>query len=132
MSANPDIGVDPMTGAKASLEAKPGPLARDREAIAAIRRLQVAGLALTVVLVGGIGGWAATSELAGAVIAAGTVIVESVDKKVQHPTGGVVKQILVRDGSVVEEGEVVARLDDTVPRATLGVLRAQLDEISAR
>src|SRR5207253_10243447 len=65
-------------------------------------------------------------------IATGTVIVESVDKKVQHPTGGVVKEILVQDGSAVEEGQVLVRLDDTVPRATLGVLRSQHDEGSAR
>ncbi len=97
-----------------------------------IRKLNVVGLAMVVVFVVCIGGWAATSELAGAVIAAGTVIVESVDKKVQHPTGGVVKEILVQDGSEVEEGQVLVRLDDTVPRATLGVLSSQLDENNAR
>jgi HlyD family secretion protein len=105
---------------------------RHREANAMIRKLNIIGLAMVVVLVGGLGGWAATSELAGAVIAAGTVIVESVDKKVQHPTGGVVKEILVRDGSEVEEGQILVRLDDTVPRATLGVLRSQFDENKTR
>src|SRR5262245_63174999 len=111
---------------------KPVAPAAARDPIATIRRLNVAGLAMVAVFVGCIGGWAATSELAGAVIAAGTVIVESADKKVQHPTGGVVKEILVHDGSEVEEGQVVVRLDDTVPRATLGVLRAQFDENNAR
>ena len=111
---------------------KPAASARGRDATAMIRRLNVVGLAMAVVFVGCIGGWAATSELAGAVIAAGTVIVKSVDKKVQHPTGGVVKEILVRDGSEVEEGQVLVRLDDTVPRATLGVLRSQFDENGAR
>src|SRR5207302_6068602 len=82
--------------------------------------------------VGGVGGWAATSELSGAVIAVGTVIVESNVKKVQHPTGGVIKEILVREGSQVEEGQIVVRLDDTVTRATLGVVRSQLDENNAR
>ena len=96
--------------------------------IAMIRRLNIIGLALVVGVCRCFGGWAATSELAGAVIASGTVIVETVDKKVQHPTGGVVKEILVEDGSVVEEGQVLVRLDDTVPRATLGVLRSQFDE----
>lgn len=43
-----------------------------------------------MLLVGGVGGWAATSNLAGAVIASGTVVVEANLKKVQHPTGGVV------------------------------------------
>ena len=85
-----------------------------------IRKLNVIGLAMVVAFVGGVGGWAATSELSGAVIAVGTVIVESNVKKVQHPTGGVIKEILVREGSQVEEGQIVVRLDDTVTRATLG------------
>src|SRR5262249_6599433 len=65
-------------------------------------------------------------------IASGTVIVETVDKKVQHPTGGVIKEILVRDGTEVEEGQVLVRLDDTVTRSSLGVLRAQFEENTAR
>jgi HlyD family secretion protein len=105
---------------------------RGRGPRAAIRKLNVAGLALVVVCVVCIGGWAATSELAGAVIATGTVIVESVDKKVQHPTGGVIKEILVSDGSAVDEGQVIVRLDDTVARATLGIVRSQSDELLAR
>jgi HlyD family secretion protein len=111
---------------------KMGTAAREPDSTARIRKLNVVGLAMVVVFVVCIGGWAATSELAGAVIAAGTVIVESVVKKVQHPTGGVVKEILVQDGSEVEEGQVLVRLDDTVPRATLGVLSSQLDENNAR
>ena len=114
------------------MDAKPGASARGRDASAMIRKLNVVGLAMVVVFVGCIGSWAAISELAGAVIAAGTVIVESVDKKVQHPTGGVVKEIVVQDGSAVEEGQILVRLDDTIPRATLGVLRSQLDENNAR
>jgi HlyD family secretion protein len=97
-----------------------------------IRRLNLIGFAAIAVLVGGIGGWAATSELAGAVIASGTLVVESNVKKVQHPTGGIVGEILVREGSEVTEGQVVMRLDDTLTRATLGVVRSQLDEFLAR
>jgi HlyD family secretion protein len=98
----------------------------------AIRRLNLAGLAIIVLLVGGVGGWATTSQLAGAVIAPGTLVVESNVKKVQHPTGGVVGEILVREGSEVEDGQVVLRLDDTVTKSTLGVVRSQLDELMAR
>jgi HlyD family secretion protein len=97
-----------------------------------IRKLNVIGLALVVAFIGGVGGWASPSELSGAVIAVGTVIVESNVKKVQHPTGGVVKEILVNEGSQVEEGQIVVRLDDTVTRATQGVVRSQLDESGAR
>ena len=97
-----------------------------------IRKLNLVGLAITVLLVGGVGGWAATSQLAGAVIAPGTIVVESSVKKVQHPTGGVVGEILVKEGGEVEAGQIVLRLDDTVTRATLGVVRSQLDELMAR
>jgi HlyD family secretion protein len=117
--------------------ALPSPPASDVDAIdknpaATIRRLTIIGVAMIAVLFGGFGGWATTSELAGAVIASGTVIVESVDKKVQHPTGGVVKEILIHDGSTVEEGQILVRLDDTVTRSSLGVLRSQFDENTAR
>ena len=94
-----------------------------------IRKLNLVGLAITVLLVGGFGGWAATTQLAGAVIAPGTIVVESNVKKVQHPTGGVVGEILVKEGDEVEAGQIVLRLDDTVTKATLGVVRSQLDEL---
>jgi HlyD family secretion protein len=103
-----------------------------RDPRAMIRRMNIIGIAMVVGFVGCIGGWAATSELAGAVIAVGTVIVEGNVKKVQHPTGGVVKEILVKEGGEVEEGQILVRLDDTVTRATLGVVRSQLDENNAR
>ena len=98
----------------------------------AIRRLNLAGLTITVLLIGGIGGWATTAQLAGAVVAPGTIVVESSVKKVQHPTGGVVGEILVKEGSEIEEGQVVLRLDDTLTRSTLGAVRSQLDEQMAR
>jgi HlyD family secretion protein len=97
-----------------------------------IRKLNLTGLAIIVVLIGGVGGWASTAQLAGAVIAPGTIVVESNVKKVQHPTGGIVGEILVKEGGEVEEGQVVLRLDDTVTRATLGAVRSQLDELMAR
>ena len=97
-----------------------------------IRKLNLTGLAIIVLLVGGVGGWAATTQLAGAVIASGTVVVELSVKKVQHPTGGVVGEILVKEGDEVEVGQVVLRLDDTVTKSTLGVVRSQLDELMAR
>jgi HlyD family secretion protein len=98
----------------------------------AIRRLNLTGLTITVLLTGGIGGWATTAQLAGAVIAPGTIVVESSVKKVQHPTGGVVGEILVKEGGEVEEGQIVLRLDDTLTRSTLGAVRSQLDEQMAR
>jgi HlyD family secretion protein len=98
----------------------------------AIRKLNLVGLTLTVLLIGGIGGWATTTRLGGAVIAPGTIVVESNVKRVQHPTGGVVGEILVKEGSEVQEGQIVLRLDDTVTKSALGAVRSQLDEQMAR
>ncbi len=71
------------------------------------------GLAVSVLLVGGVGAWAATTSLAGAVIASGNVVVESNSKKVQHQTGGIVGEILVEEGDRVLAGDVIVRLDET-------------------
>jgi HlyD family secretion protein len=97
-----------------------------------IRRLNLVGLAIAALILGGIGGWAATAQLAGAVIAPGYVVVESYIKKVQHPYGGIIKSLAVREGDAVQEGQVLVSLDDTITRATLGVVRSQLDELLAR
>jgi HlyD family secretion protein len=104
----------------------------DNDPTRAIRRLNILGYATLLVMVGCVGGWAATSQLAGAVIAPGTIVVESNVKNVQHPTGGIVGTIFVTESSHVEEGQLVIRLDDTLTRATLGIVRSQLTELQAR
>ena len=97
-----------------------------------IRRHILMSLVVVVLLVGGIGGWAATSEFAGAVIAQGQLVVDTNVKKVQHPTGGVVAELRVRDGDLVNLGDVVIRLDDTQTRANLAIVVKGLDELAAR
>jgi HlyD family secretion protein len=82
--------------------------------------------------VGGLGGWAVVTELSGAVVAPGAVVVDSYVKKVQHPTGGVVGEILARDGDRVRSGDVVIRLDETVARANLAMVSKSLDELDTR
>ena len=69
---------------------------------------------MVLVLAGGFGGWASTVPISGALIAPGSVVVDSNVKKVQHPTGGVVGEVRVRDGDVVKAGDIVVRLDETV------------------
>ena len=103
-------------------------MSSDRDLHRTIRKLNLIGLGAAGILMLGIGGWAATAQLSGAVIASGFVVVESNVKKIQHSTGGIVGQIFIKEGSQVEEGQVLIRLDDTVPRANLGVIRSQLDE----
>jgi HlyD family secretion protein len=102
------------------------------EAHRSIRRHLWAGILIVALLAGGVGGWAATTEIAGAVIAPGFLVVESNVKKVQHPTGGVVGEIRARDGDRVKAGDIVVRLDETITRANLAIVTKGLDELSAR
>jgi len=97
-----------------------------------IRRHLVAGMAVIVLLVGGVGGWAATTRLSGAVIAQGLLVVDSNVKKVQHPTGGVVSELRVRDGDHVRAGDILVRLDQTQTQANLTIVTNGLDELAAR
>jgi HlyD family secretion protein len=97
-----------------------------------IRLHLIFGLAVVVVLAGGLGGWASTAEISGALIAPGSVVVDSNVKKVQHPTGGVVGELFVRDGDLVKSGDVVVRLDDTVTKASLAIVTKNLDGLWAR
>src|SRR5215217_719150 len=97
-----------------------------------IRRHILISLVVILLLVGGIGGWATTNEFAGAVIAQGQLVVDTNVKKVQHPTGGVVAELNVRDGHLVKAGDIVIKLDDTQTRANLAIVTKGLDELSAR
>ncbi len=97
-----------------------------------IRQHILFSLVVILLLVGGIGGWAATSEFAGAVIAQGQLVVDTNVKKVQHPTGGVVAELRVRDGDLVNVGDIVIKLDDTQTRANLAIVVKGLDELAAR
>ncbi|MGE8944520.1 HlyD family type I secretion periplasmic adaptor subunit [Leptospira interrogans] len=83
-------------------------------------------------LLGGIGGWAATASLSGAVIAPGTFVVELNVKKVQHSYGGIVSEINVKNGDLVEAGEVLIRLDPTQIGAEIAIIRSQITEMTAR
>ena len=87
---------------------------------------------MAVLLIGGIGGWAGTFKLAGAVVSSGTVLVDGEIKAVQHVDGGVVKDIFVRDGDVVQAGQVLLQLDDVQTRAERDIVLGQLSEIVGR
>src|SRR5258706_12801414 len=97
-----------------------------------IRRNITAGGAVILMLVGELGGWAASTEISGAVIASGLLVVDSNVKKVQHPTGGIVGELLIREGDRVRAGAVLMRLDETLTRANLAVVTKSLDELTAR
>ncbi|WP_299151576.1 HlyD family type I secretion periplasmic adaptor subunit [uncultured Tateyamaria sp.] len=90
------------------------------------------GLLGLIGLLGGMILWAMTTQIAGAIIAPGHVEVDQNRQIVQHPTGGVVSSILVKEGDVVQAGDLLIRLDDTQMRTALGIIEGQLREFMAR
>ena len=97
-----------------------------------IRNHLIAGIVVVLLVGFGVGGWAVSTEISGAVIAPGLVAVESNVKKIQHPTGGVVAELRARNGDRVRAGDLLVRLDDTTTRANLAVIVKALDELAAR
>lgn len=97
-----------------------------------IRRLSVVMLGTIILLVGVMGGLAATTQISGAVIAPGALAVDSYVKPVQHLKGGIVRDIQVKNGDRVDAGQLLIRLDDTQTSANLAIIRKRLDELSAR
>src|SRR6476659_10716592 len=92
----------------------------------------VAGILIVAFATFGVGGWAATSQLSGAVIGQGVVVVDSSVKKVQHATGGIVGELRVREGDRVNAGDILIRLDETQTLANATIVTNSLDELLAR
>jgi HlyD family secretion protein len=101
-------------------------------AFRSIERHRLLGTVLIVFLTFGIGGWAAIANIAGALIASGSLVVGSHVKKIQHPTGGIVGEFFVHDGDHVKKGDILVHLDETETRANLGIYANGLDELTAR
>jgi HlyD family secretion protein len=97
-----------------------------------IRKHIVAGLLIVLLLVVGVAGMAGATLLSGAVIAHGMLAVTSNVKQVQHLEGGIVSEINVREGDLVEAGDVVIRLDPVVARSSLAIIQKDMDQNAAR
>lgn len=93
--------------------------------------LMVGSFAL-LLLVGGFGGWAAFTNIAGAIIAPGQIVVDQNRQIVQHLDGGVVAELHVEEGDVVEAGDVLIQLDATDLASELAIVEGQLFEYMAR
>lgn len=125
-------------GEAASAEMLLGPTRLDRKQDTykppkdGLGRYIMLGIAAVLLLVGGVGGWAATTEISGAVVASGFLVVDSSVKPIQHPTGGVVKDVKVRNGDKVKAGDLLLQLDETVLRAQMLMTSKQLDELRVR
>jgi HlyD family secretion protein len=97
-----------------------------------LRNTTFMGYISIVVVIGLFGGWAALSDLNGAVIANATIVVESFSKRIQHREGGIVSRILVKDGDRVTEGQALVVLDPTDAKAELGIIESSLDELTVK
>lgn len=85
-----------------------------------------------LVLVGGFGGWAALSQISGAIVASGRFEVDQNRQIVQHQTGGTVAKILTDEGEKVEAGQLLIQLDGVELRSQLAITEGQLFELMAR
>jgi HlyD family type I secretion membrane fusion protein len=99
------------------------------------RKHIIAGFAITVFSVLGFAAWSATAPIAGAIITSGAFVASGQNKTIQHLEGGVINEILVREGDIVEAGQTLVILDETTPRAELRRLtlkQSRLEAIEAR
>src|SRR5260221_5622567 len=90
-----------------------------------IRQVAFAGWLIIAVFFGGIGAWAYTAPLNGAVVGNAVVKIEGNRKSVQHLDGGIVKEMRIKEGDKVNSGDVVIVLDETQARAEYDVLSQQ-------
>lgn len=96
------------------------------------RRPVMIGLLSLLTLVGGFGTWAVMSNIAGAIIATGRIEVDQNRQIVQHPDGGVVSSIQVKEGDTVAVGETLIQLDSALLQSQLLITEGQLFELMAR
>jgi HlyD family secretion protein len=90
------------------------------------------GMIGSICFLGGGLAWGTIAPLEGAVIAPGVIVVENNISKVQHLVGGVVGDILVKEGQRVSAGDVLVRLDETATRANLQIVRNEVVTARAR
>ncbi|MEQ9054881.1 MAG: HlyD family type I secretion periplasmic adaptor subunit [Roseovarius confluentis] len=83
-------------------------------------------------LIGALGVWSVSTQISGAVVADGLIVVENNRQIVQHAEGGVVGAVLARDGDLVAAGDLLLRLDGTLLRSELAIAELQLVELGAR
>jgi epimerase transport system membrane fusion protein len=89
------------------------------------------GTIIVVLVFGVFGLWSVLAPLDSAALAQGVVAVKGHRKTVQHFEGGIVREILVRDGERVEAGQALLELDATQTRAELGIVMGQFYAVRA-
>ena len=104
----------------------------DLQSLSSMEGPRKIGLYIFFLIFGLFGFWSAFAPLDGAAFALGTVTVKSYNKVVQHLEGGIVAEILVQDGDVVEAGQPLLELDDTQARTSLEIINSQYVALKMR
>ncbi len=90
------------------------------------------GLLSVLILLAGLSLWAASARLAGAIVAPGKIAMADGQRPIQHPDGGVLEALFVRDGDYVKAGTLLAKLGDDGVSTDLAVIEGRLREIKVR
>jgi protease secretion system membrane fusion protein len=93
------------------------------DAVAESNRAARVGLWALGIGLGGFLLWAGFAPLDEGVPSQGVVAIDTKRKAVQHPTGGIIKEMLVREGDQVQEGQLLMRLDEVTARANYESIR---------
>ena len=104
----------------------------DADALSSIKGFVFFGLTVLALFGGGAVYWAMTSKLDGAIVAPASFAVEGNRKTVEHLEGGIVREILVRDGDFVEAGQTLVTLDSTDLDVDLDVITSQMNALEIR
>ena len=104
----------------------------DADALSSIKGFVFFGLTVLALFGGGAFYWAMTSKLDGAIVAPASFAVEGNRKTVEHLEGGIVREILVRDGDFVEAGQTLVTLDSTDLDVDLDVITSQMNALEIR
>lgn len=119
--------------ARTAVAAPTKPLgAADVQELLSPRRSVMLGTITAAVLVFGFGLWSVATEIAGAVVASGQIEVSQNRQVVQHPDGGVVAEIAVKEAQTVKAGDLLIQLDGALLQSELAIVEGQLFEVMAR
>lgn len=97
-----------------------------------LRGTAMFGICVIMIFFGGFGFWAASAPMNSAIVGSGVFVVTSNRQKVQHREGGIVSEILARDGDHVLEGQTLVRLSPNLPLAEYNAARLQVADLEIR
>ena len=122
----------PSKFAKTDLAAPKPRAPSEVQSLLSARTSVIVGSVTAAILVLGFGVWSVASEIAGAVVASGQIEVSQNRQVVQHPDGGVVAEIAVKEAQPVKAGDLLIRLDGALVKSELAIVEGQLFEVMAR